>query len=148
MNFHASGAPAKAIKTGWRIGQQIRQLTEKADLTAMLQGHVEADETYIGGKRSGGKRGRGAPGKTIVMGMKERGGPIVTAVIPNVKKATLRVAVNQTVEKGSIVSTDELMSYGLLTNDGYTHGTVKHSAKSRSEKFRFTLNVLAPFGGA
>jgi transposase len=32
------------------------------------------------------------------------------------------------VEPGSIVSTDELMSYGLLTGDGYKHGMVKHGS--------------------
>ena len=42
-------------------------------------------------------------------------------VIPNVKKFTLRKAVNERVEKGSTVSTDELMSYGLLTGDGYVN---------------------------
>ena len=30
---------------------------------------------------------------------------------------------------GAIVSTDELVSYGLLEPDGYKHGTVKHGAK-------------------
>jgi transposase-like protein len=37
-----------------------------------LSGHVEVDESYIGGKRKGGKRGRGAEGKTIVFGTLER----------------------------------------------------------------------------
>ncbi|MDQ0510963.1 IS1595 family transposase [Ancylobacter amanitiformis] len=115
-------------KTAWRMGQQIRQLMEKADGFAMLQGHVEADEAYVGGHRPG-KRGRGAAGKTIVMGMKERGGRLTTEVIPDVKKATLRDVVNRNVEPGSVVSTDELMSYGLLTGDGYVHGSVKHGAK-------------------
>ena len=46
--------------------------------------------------------------------MKERGGRIQTEVVPNVKKATLRDAVLRNVEPGSTVSTDELMSYGLL----------------------------------
>jgi transposase len=45
-----------------------------------------------------------------------------TQVIPDVKKATLRGIINQTVERGSIVSTDELNSYNLLKGDGYTHG--------------------------
>jgi transposase len=53
-------------KTAWRIGQQIRQ---QSDFNALLNGHVELDEAYFGGKVSGGKRGRGAPGKTIVMGL-------------------------------------------------------------------------------
>lgn len=116
-------------KTAWRMGQHIRILMERADGFGMLQGHVESDEAYVGGVRHGGKRGRGAPGKTIVMGMKERGGRLVTEVIPDVKKATLRDVVNRNVETGSTVSTDELFSYGLLEGDGYTHGTVKHGAK-------------------
>ncbi len=37
---------------------------------------------YVGGRRSGGKRGRGAPGKTIVMGLAERGGRMKAVVIP------------------------------------------------------------------
>lgn len=116
-------------KTAWRMGQHIRVLMAKADGFDLLQGHVEADEAYVGGKRSGGKRGRGAPGKTIVFGMVEREGRIVTEVVPDVKKATLREAVNRNVEPGTIVSTDELMSYGLLEDDGYKHGVVKHGAK-------------------
>src|SRR6185437_6525047 len=116
-------------KTAWRMGDQIRKLIQKADGFEILRGHIEADEAYVGGMRHGGKRGRGAPGKTIVFGMKERGGLIVAEIIPDVKKATLREIVNEKVEPGSIVSTDELMSYGLLESDGYTHGVVKHGAK-------------------
>jgi len=115
-------------KTAWRMGQKIRDLMGKADSFALLQGHVELDETYVGGHRPG-KRGRGAAGKTIVMGLKERNGALRTVVIPNVKKETLRNVVNQQVEKGTVVSTDELMSYGLLNADGYKHGTVTHSRK-------------------
>ena len=84
-----------------------------ADGFAMLQGHVELDEAYVGGRRHGGKRGRGAEGKTIVFGMKERGGRMVTEVVPNVQKITLRAATLRNVEPGSIVSTDELMSLRL-----------------------------------
>lgn len=115
-------------KTAWRMGQQIRDLMGNVDGFAMLQGHVELDEAYVGGKRPG-KRGRGAEGKTIIMGLKERDGRLTTEVIPNVKKDTLRGVVLNNVEKGSTVSTDELMSYGLLEGDGYKHGSVKHGAK-------------------
>lgn len=115
-------------KTAWRMGQQIRDLIGKADGFSMLQGHVELDEAYVGGHRAG-KRGRGAEGKTIVFGMKEREGRMATEIIPNVKKTTLRDATVRNVEAGSVMSTDELMSYGLLTGDGYTHGMVRHGAK-------------------
>ena len=46
---------------------------EAVDGDGMLRGHIELDEAYVGGYRPG-KRGRGAAGKTIVMGLKERGG--------------------------------------------------------------------------
>ena len=116
-------------KTAWRMGHQIRDLMAKADGFELLKGHIEADEAYIGGRRSGGKRGRGAPGKTVVMGIKERGGRIMVEPIPNIKKNTLREVVLRNVEPGATVSTDELMSYGLLEGDGYQHGTVKHGAR-------------------
>jgi transposase-like protein len=118
-------------KTAWRMGQQIRKLMEKADGVRKLMGHVELDEAYVGGHRPG-KRGRGAAGKTIVLGMKEREGRLIAGAVPDVKTDTLRAAVLDNVEKGSIVSTDELVSYGLLEGDGYKHGTVKHGAKEWS----------------
>jgi transposase len=99
-------------KTAWRIGQQIRLLMDAADGEGILRGHIELDEAYVGGHRPG-KRGRGAAGKTIVMGLKERDGRMQAEVIPNIKKDTLR---------------GELMSYGLLEGDGFKHGTVKHGA--------------------
>jgi transposase len=116
-------------KTAYRIGIQIRKLMEQADVTGILGGHVEMDEAYVGGRRSGGKRGRGAPGKAIVMGMKERGGRFAAKVIPDVRAKTLRDVVLENVEPGSVVSTDELMSYALLSGDGFVHGRVKHAAK-------------------
>jgi transposase len=93
-------------KTAWRMGQQIRKLMGSASEFEILKGHVELDEAYVGGHRPG-KRGRGAEGKTIIMGMAERGGKIAAQVIPDVKKATLRGVVLDNVEPGSTVSTDE-----------------------------------------
>ena len=105
-------------KCAWRMAKQIRELMGKANGFEMLSGHVELDEAYVGGKRPG-KRGRGAAGKTIIFGMKERGGRMNTEIIPNIRKVTLRGATVRNVEPGATVSTDELMSYGLLDGDGY-----------------------------
>lgn len=117
-------------KTAWRIGQQIRALTTKANsFEALLSGHVELDEAYVGGRTSGAKRGRGAPNKTIVMGLVSRDGQMAAEVIPDIKKKTLRKVVLNKVAPGSVVSTDELFSYNLLTDDGNEHGTVSHGKK-------------------
>jgi transposase-like protein len=115
-------------KTAWRIGHKIRELIASTEGFDLLQGHIEVDEAYVGGKRPG-KRGRGAEGKTIVVGMKERGGDIRAKAVPDASKATLKALVKGNVEPGSTVGTDEFASYGLLEPEGYKHGQVQHAAK-------------------
>ena len=115
-------------KTAWRMGQQIRTLMAKADGFEKLKGHIEADEAYVGGYERG-TRGKNTTSKTIVLGLKERGGRVHAEVIPNIKMGTLQKAMRKAIEPGSTVSTDELRSYNLLKFDGYQHGNVQHSAK-------------------
>jgi transposase len=115
-------------KTAWRIGQQIRKLT-KADGFEIMQGHIEMDETLVGGYRAG-KRGRAAEGKTIVFGMLERDtGHVWAKTIPDVRTDTLRQAVRHKIRPGSTVSTDEHGGYNLLWQEKLRHGRVNHSAK-------------------
>jgi transposase-like protein len=115
-------------KTAWRMGHQIRTLMAKSDVFEALKGHIEIDESYVGG-HTPGKPGATPGAKTIVLGMKERGGRTVAQVIPNTKMKTIKPLVLETIEPGATVSTDELLSYGLLTGYGYKHDTVKHRAK-------------------
>jgi transposase-like protein len=112
-------------KCAYRMGQQIRGHMAGVDGEPPLSGNVEIDETMIGGKRPG-KRGRGAAGKTAILGMMQRDGDVMTHVVPNVKRATLRPIIDANVEKGSTVNTDELRSYTYLGTSGYTHKTVNH----------------------
>ncbi len=114
-------------KCAWRMAHEIRKYMGKVDGDNGLSGHVEVDETYIGGKRKG-VRGRGALGKTIVFGMLERTGDIMTKVVPNVRRNTLHSHIEENVSKGSQISSDELNSYKTLDAKGYTHNTVEHGA--------------------
>ena len=50
--------------TAWKIKHKLKQVMLERDATKRLTGRVEIDDAYLGGERSGGKRGRGAPGKT------------------------------------------------------------------------------------
>lgn len=129
------GVPAKELQrqlgvsyeTAWRMGGELRKYMAHVDGDDQLSGHVEVDETMIGGRRSGGKRGRGAPGKTVVFGMLEREGDVITRVVENVRRATLEPHITANVRKGSTVSTDELRSYAKLVRLGYKHGAVNHA---------------------
>lgn len=114
------------LKCAWRMGHQIRKLMENTDVFQALRGHVEMDEAFVGGKRPKSKWG--GAGKTIVFGMKQRGGRTVTQIVPDASMPTLKKVVFETVEPGTKISTDEWPSYGLLGKHGYDHGTVNHRA--------------------
>jgi len=92
-----------------------------------LGGIVEVDDTYVGGKKSGGKRGRGAPGKEIVLGVKERGGSLHALVVKDLKASTLEDVLMRFVDlEAEMLVTDELK--GLVkAAKGFTHKAVKHS---------------------
>jgi len=115
------------LKTAWRMGHEIRKYIGAVDGDDDLGGHVEVDETMIGGKRKGGKRGRGAPGKTVVPGMLERAGNVMTRVVGNVRRTTLEAVILEKIKRGTTISTDEFQSYAKLACHGYRHGTVNHS---------------------
>jgi hypothetical protein len=90
------GVPAKELErqlgvhyeTAWRMAHELRKHMTKVDGDDQLSGHVEADEAMIGGKHGGGKRGRGAPGKTVVFGMLERQGDVMTRSRPHPRSRT------------------------------------------------------------
>ena len=126
-------------KTAWRMFHQIRKLMAQGDL--QLFGEVEVDETYIGGRRSGGPRGRGAPGKTVVAGIVQRNGKAVAKVVPDVKARTLLPMIRQHVPRGETVYTDELTSYSPLGIMGYQHATVRHHAKQYVAGRAHTNNI-------
>src|SRR4051794_17208240 len=50
--------------TAWTIKHKLAQVMMERDAEQQLNGRVELDDAYLGGERSGGKRGRGAEGKT------------------------------------------------------------------------------------
>lgn len=113
--------------TALRMAHKIRELMADTDGENPLDGDVEADETYIGGKRPG-KRGRGAANKTIAFGMLDRDGDLMTKVVPNVKKHTLQPIIQENVVSGSTVHADELRSYKGLNKARYEHKRVNHGA--------------------
>jgi transposase len=135
------GVPAKELqrqlgityKTAWRIGHEIRKYMGKIDGDSGLSGHVEADEAFMGGKpRPRNNAGRimlsdnTKKPKTVVFGMVQRAGDLITRVVPDARKTTLIPLIEQYVAKGTVLSTDEWKAYKSMTEKGYKHGTVNH----------------------
>jgi transposase len=113
-------------KTAWRMCKQIRQCLDEN--YSPFTGEVEIDESYFGGRKPG-KRGRGASGKTAVLGIVERNGRIETRTIPNAKRNTILPIVTNNVSKEANVFTDEFLAYKTLPSLGYKHDTVPHGDK-------------------
>lgn len=99
--------------TAWYMAMRIRKaMTEQREL---LQGIVEIDETYIGGKPRNrhpeNKRGRGTS-KIPVVGMVERGGNITATPVKNVNSKTLSSLVRRNVDtKDTVIISDEFSGY-------------------------------------
>jgi len=113
-------------KTAWRMCRLIRsRLDEDND---PLSGEVEVDETYFGGRRKG-STGRGAKGKTPIIGIVERKGRIKAVAVPNVKGKTILPIIRDTIEKGTTVYSDEFNIYDPLSSMGFMHKRILHSSR-------------------
>ena len=128
------GVPAKELqrqlgvtyKCAWRMGHEIRKFMTTVDGDGTYGGHVEIDETFIGGRR---KQSEKMVNKAIILGIAERNGLIQTYVIPDRKVKTIKPIIAKRVSKNARVSTDEYHGYKHLKKAGYIHGTVCHEEK-------------------
>ena len=107
-----------------------------------LNGELELDETYFGGKRKG-KRGRGAHNKAIAFGILERKGKVYTIIVENVSKETLMDAIKKKAKKGSVFYTDGFKSYIDLKQYG-KHNVIRHD-KDEFAKEKNHINGLEGF---
>ncbi len=122
-------------KSAWFMLHRIRLAMQSGSFDK-LDGEVEVDETFIGGKarnmhkaeRARKITGTGGKDKAIVVGTKERGGEVRAAVVPSTKRGTLQNHVRENVEPGAAVYSDALRSYTGLDAD-YAHKVVDHAVE-------------------
>ncbi|MGA3170190.1 MAG: IS1595 family transposase [Chthoniobacteraceae bacterium] len=126
-----------SYKTALFMTHRIRHALRDQSFSQKLSGDIEVDETYVGGRTTGGKTGRGT-GKTPVVALVQRNGDARSMVMNRVTGKNLKQAIRDNVLVCSNVHTDDFASYTGL-GPKFEHRTVKHSIKEYARREKDTV---------
>ncbi|MCP5057648.1 MAG: IS1595 family transposase [bacterium] len=137
-----------SYQTAWTMLHKLRSGLGRRT-GELLKGAVETDETFVGGSRSGGKRGRGAPNKSIVVVMVEQlehsAGSAVLETIPDASWKSLGPAVRGAIEEAkTTVMTDDWSGYWPLAAAGVDHeATTLGSPEAAGEVLPWAHTIIS-----
>jgi transposase-like protein len=119
-----------SYKTAWYLCHRIRHAMASAE-KIMLDGTIEIDETYVGGKIKGRGLNAARDNKVPVIGIKQRGGQLRFFKAEDVKAGTLAKFIKESVsENVEVIMTYEFASYPFaLDRAGQSrekHRTIRH----------------------
>jgi transposase-like protein len=121
-----------SYKTAWYLCHRIRAAMMQAD-RPMLDGKVEMDETYVGGKNIGHGKENKLANKEVVIGIRQRGGELRFFHAQDVKSGTLQKFIHENISQDvDVLFTDDFNAYRSaakeLRKEG-RHKTIRHSLK-------------------
>lgn len=122
-------------KTAWFMAQRIRACFG-VENNNDLEGIVEADESFYGGKNKNrhankkvkNSQGRSFKDKTPIVGLLERGGKMTAVVVKDTKRETIQPIIRKFVAKGSTLISDDWMGYQGIESH-LNHYSIKHADK-------------------
>jgi transposase-like protein len=118
-----------SYKTAWYLCHRIRYAM--TEVRKMLDGTIEIDETYIGGKRRGMAGGAAKKEKEVVIGIVQRGGDLKFVHVKDATAKSIREVMSEHVsEDVDVIVTDESILYasGLPKTQVSKRKAVNHSA--------------------
>jgi transposase-like protein len=138
-----------SYKTAWYLCHRIRAAMKQVD-QPMLDGTVEMDETYIGGRDRGRGKGFRKDSKEVVIGIRQRGGDLRFFHAADAKSGTLAKYIKENISTDvEVVVTDELTGYPSAVIQAGIHGskheTVNHKAKEYVRGDVYTNTVESAF---
>lgn len=116
--------------TAWKVKHKLKQVMMEWDARKQLTGRIEMDDAYLGGERTGGKRGRGAAGKTPFVAAVEttlEGKPVRIKLsrVSGFSGQALSAFAKRCIGSSSLVITDGLHCFARVTDAGCTHQAIK-----------------------
>jgi transposase-like protein len=133
-------------KTAWYLNHRIREAMGTGDI-AKLGGIVEIDETYIGGKLKGRGVLAGKRNKQVVVGIRQRKGPLRFIHAANAKAITLKAVIDQHVSADvECYMTDESTSLNSVLRKTGKHQIVNHTRGEYVRGIAHTNSIESAFG--
>ncbi|HXM67832.1 MAG TPA: IS1595 family transposase [Candidatus Acidoferrum sp.] len=117
-----------SYKTAWYLCHRIRAAMKEAE-RPMLEGTVEMDETYVGGKMLGRGSKAAKAAKEVVIGIRQRGGDVRFFHVEDAKSGTLQKYITENISADvDVIITDTLQAYKSAVGE-MEHKTVNHMAQ-------------------
>ena len=129
--------------TAWTMKHKIMAVMARREADTPLSGRVEVDDAYLGGARAGGKRGRGAPGKTpfvAAVSTSPEGRPRKVKLVPvkGFRKREIARGAKRWLAPGSEVLTDGLRCWNALDGVVGSHRAIRTGSGRQAAR-------MAPF---
>lgn len=136
--------------TAWKIKTKLAEVMRTTGESSKLEGRIEMDDAYLGGARSGGKTGRGNPGKKpiiVAVETDEKGRPrrIKLRRIPRFERARVKSLTKRIIAPGSTVVTDGYQCFHGVKDADCAHVRVTTGCGPRSARnpaFRWVNTML------
>jgi transposase-like protein len=134
--------------TAWLILHKIRKAMGDRDANYQLAGLIEMDESYFGGPKSGGKRGRGTEKTTVVaaVSLEEDGKPgfVKMSVEDDLTSETLVQFAEKNIVPGSTVKSDAYSSYiKAFKGETYRHESEKFDIRENPEHLHWLHTIVS-----
>jgi hypothetical protein len=112
--------------TAWLINHKLMQAMATRESAYQLEGHIQVDDAYLGGERSGGKAGRGSENKVpfvAAVSLDEKGHPLRAKLtpVPGFTLSAIKSWAQMTLRPGSTVFSDGLSCFTAVTAAGCDH---------------------------
>jgi hypothetical protein len=136
--------------TAWKIKTKLAEVMRIANDAEMLNGRIEMDDAYLGGAKSGGKVGRGSPGKKpIVVAVetddKKRPRRMKIRRIARFKRARVKTLAKRIIAPGATVISDGLRCFRGVADAGCKHialATGSGPGAARHPSFKWVNTML------
>ena len=136
-----------SYNTAWRIKMKLIKAMQLDEDTRPLSGDIQVDGTYLGGKKKGGKRGRGADKQAFVAAISTLGRKPMYAkftTIPSFKQKDIANWARFHVQDKAHIMSDGLKGFQVFSQLGYQHTAIKTTGDKHAQDviFRWVNTIL------